>query len=189
MPIFLIAVLGFVCDLKPDSFIKIYVDIVQTVCVCVFKAILQLLKIVASFLCQFAKCVYQCLSLTAKGRSCCVEAGCSCDKTPAPEKPKKRTPKSPARDEASCERSKFEREECENQQHEPESGLEQSQQEGVSGQMQSEYWLSEERRSRQSSSKSATRKGSLFPLKTRKPGVRTSSFKRPHRKGSWEWWK
>ena len=94
LPIFIMIVLGLLCDVKPDPYIKIYLDIVQTVLVAIFKALVQVLKTVGIFLCRAAQCIFRCLSCAATGQSCCGDTPCTCDKKPAPDGPPKKKPPS-----------------------------------------------------------------------------------------------
>ncbi len=69
LPIFLIAIIGFIADVKPDAFIKIYIDIIQNILVAVFRCIWQVLKICFEFLWRLCKCFLQCMccALETKG--------------------------------------------------------------------------------------------------------------------------
>jgi hypothetical protein len=60
LPIFVIVVLGLLCDVKPDPFIKLYLDIMQTIFTAIFKALAQGLKLLANFLCRVFRCVFEC---------------------------------------------------------------------------------------------------------------------------------
>ncbi len=102
LPIFLIAVIGLLCDIKPDAFIKIYIDILQTAVLAVFRCLLQVSKICFDFLCRFFKCLVQCLCCAAQAKS---DTAGRCKPCP-PEKPsdpdsegttppKKRAPRKP----------------------------------------------------------------------------------------------
>lgn len=86
LPIFVIVVLCLIVDVKPDFFIKIYVDIVRTVVVAVFNACLRALKAIVGFLYNLLKCLFQCV-LCALDLSSCGE-----DKKPAPKPPPRRKP-------------------------------------------------------------------------------------------------
>jgi hypothetical protein len=143
LPIFVMLILGLMCDAKPDMFVKLYIELVQNAFLLLYKVLIAVVSAIAKFLWQFAKCVWQCMSLAAKGKSCCVETTCSCEPAPPPEKPKRRTPKP-----------------------KPE--------------------ISSDHSSQSRQRKTATRPVSLERNQLRRGDLR---FKRPHRKGSWEWWR
>lgn len=69
LPIFLIAIIGLICDIKPDVFIKIYIDIVQSILIAVFRGVWQILKICFDFLCRFITCVMQCFCSSMQGKT------------------------------------------------------------------------------------------------------------------------
>lgn len=143
LPIFVMLILGLMCDAKPDMFVKLYIELVQNAFLLLYKVLIAVVSAIAKFLWQFAKCVWQCMSLAAKSKSCCVETTCSCEPAPPPEKPKRRTPKP-----------------------KPE--------------------ISSDHSSQSRQRKTATRPVSLERNQLRRGDLR---FKRPHRKGSWEWWR
>lgn len=86
LPVFLIVVLGFICDTKPDAFIKIYLDIVQKLFELAFKLCLQGLKLLGEFLKNASRCLCRVIECLAQG--CAPD--CACGKTPAPRAPRKK---------------------------------------------------------------------------------------------------
>lgn len=97
LPIFLIAIIGLISDVKPDVFFKIYIDILQTVIVAIVRAVLQVAKVCFDFLFRFLSCIFQCIccSIQPKTSSRCKPCGTT-DEKPAPEKKQPgRKPKSP----------------------------------------------------------------------------------------------
>lgn len=145
LPIFVMLILGLMCDAKPDLFIKMYIELVQTICLAVYKALVLVVTAVCKFVWQFARCFWQCMCIAASGKPCCGETSSPCESTPPPEKPKRRTPK-------------------------PKTDT-----------VDSSDHASEARQR-----KIATRPDSLERNQMKRGDYR---FKRPHRKGSWEWWR